>query len=343
MSVLTSRSQRSPPSPLTCENVDYPHPAADQIRSPPCRVEVWRAVHAFGDRQVLRGVDLELSGGEIYGLLGANGAGKSTLIKAIASRLRLISGRITVDGRDLRSHRKARRAVSYVPQEIAIFQHLTVSENLHVFGRFAGLAGRQLNAAVGSVLTRARLADRADQLCRTLSGGYQRRVNICASILHDPAVLLLDEPTVGIDVDARDAIHGLLDGLRQRGTALLIATHDLDQAQALCNRIGLMQEGQICLEGAPDELVRDAFGADMEVVATLRASPSEAGCAVLRDMGFLGTQSPLTWFAHASAGRLDAGELSTRFANSGLPLKELRIRRPDLSSLFLSVLGRGEH
>jgi ABC-2 type transport system ATP-binding protein len=194
--------------------------------------------------------------------------------------------------------------------------------------------------AVDAMLRRASLDDRAGQLCRTLSGGYQRRVNICASLLQNPVALVLDEPTVGIDVDAREALHELLDGLRDQGAALLLATHDLEQAQLMCDRIGVMHEGRICVEGEPAALLRRAFGTDKEVVVAFRASPSDLGRSVLRDMDFKPTQSPLTWFGRCAADRLDAGALGQRFAGAGLVVKEIRIREPDLASLFRDTLGR---
>lgn len=310
-------------------------------QDPPTLVRVEQAVHAFGNRPVLRGVDLDLRSGEIYGLLGPNGAGKTTLMKAICGRLRLNSGNVAVADCDPTTKRATQQAVSFVPQEISIYPYLTVRENLHVFGRFAGLRGHELGAAVDTMLERAGLVERADQLCRTLSGGYQRRVNICASMLHDPVALLLDEPTVGIDVDAREAIHGLLENLCDRGAALMIATHDLDQAQLLCNRIGIMQDGQICLEGEPAGLLRWAFGTDKEVIANFRGPPHrQSQVTLLRDLGFQPTQSPTTWFGRAPAGHLDAGALTQHLGLAGLVVREIRVRNPDLGSLFLSVLGR---
>ncbi len=311
------------------------------VRHGPVLVRVEQAVHAFGNRPALRGVDLDLRGGEIYGLLGPNGAGKTTLMKAMCGRLRLNAGGVAIAERKSVAGRATQRAVSFVPQEISIYPYLTVRENLHVFGRFAGLRGQDLGAAVDTMLEHAGLVERADQLCRTLSGGYQRRVNICASMLHDPVALLLDEPTVGIDVDAREAIHGLLEGLCDRGAALMISTHDLEQAQLICDRIGIMQDGLIRLEGEPAALLRWAFGTDKEVIANFRSPPHrQSQVQLLRDLGFRPTQSPTTWFGRAPVGHLDAGALTQHLGAAGLVVKEIRIRNPDLGSLFLSVLGR---
>ena len=299
------------------------------------------ASHWYGKRQVLRKINLSLQQGEIYGLLGPNGAGKTTLMKALCGRLRLSSGSIKIVGRDPATSRVARQAISYVPQDIAIFPHLTVMENLKVFGRLAGVPRKSLQASIDALLVEAQLSKQTNQICKTLSGGYQRRVNICASILHKPSVLVLDEPTVGIDIEAREAIHGLLLARRQAGMAVLIATHDLDQAQALCDRIGLMQNGELITEGVPKQLLNETFGTNLEVIATLFQSPDQRGHATLQHLGFVATQSPLSWSGLCPEDGLDAHYFRQELSHGGVHLKELRIKEPDLSSLFIATLGNG--
>ena len=303
------------------------------------RVQVRGARHDFGPRTVLRGVDIELRAGEIYSLIGPNGAGKTTLMKAMCGRLQLTAGEVRVVGQDPRTNRLARRAISYVPQDIAIFPYLTVTENLEIFGRLSGVPRRDINDAVTTILREAGLADHANRLCRTLSGGYQRRVNICASILNKPLALILDEPTVGIDIDAREAIHGLLHVLRDNGTAILIATHDLDQAQQLSDCIGLMKDGRLVMEGAPKKLLESRFGTDREIIVVLAAAASESGTIELKASGLKPTQSPLTWFGRVQPSRLDTEAINSRLIAAGLAVKEIRIRAPDLNSLFLEMLA----
>ncbi len=304
------------------------------------RVEVLNAYHRYGQRQVLHGINLALRAGEIYGLLGPNGAGKTTLMRAITGRLRLTGGTVLIDGRNLITDRRARQAVGYVPQDISIYPHLTVAENLQVLARFAGLPAARVGTTVERVMAVAGLTDRAGQLCRTLSGGYQRRVNICASILKDPAALVLDEPTVGIDVDAREAVHGLLLQLRHRGAALLLSTHDLEQAELICDRVGLMFDGRILVEGAPAVLIEQTFGTDQEVVVALARRAGDEHLQRLTEWGLRPTQSPLLWVGRARLGRVEATILGQSLSDVGLSVREVRVRKPDLGSLFLNVLGK---
>ena len=305
----------------------------------PACVVVEAAAHAYDDRLVLKGVTLSIHRGEIYGLIGANGAGKTTLMKAICGRMSLTSGTVRVDGGDPARDASARRRIGFVPQDIAIYPHLTVSENLQVFARLAGVPRSEVKRVVADTIERAGLGQYTRQLTRMLSGGYRRRVNICASILHDPVLLVLDEPTVGIDIDARAAIHGMLDDMRRRGTAILLTTHDLEQAEEMCDRVGFLAGGLLVREGKPEVLLHQAYGEDRELVATLRSPPDQSGRAFLQQIGFLATKSPITWFGHGPLEGSDAATLGRQIAEAGMVVSEIRIRRPDLGSLFLEIVG----
>jgi ABC-2 type transport system ATP-binding protein len=306
-------------------------------------VKVRGACHHYGPREVLHDIDLDLRPGEIYGLLGPNGAGKTTLMKALSGYLRLSQGTVRVGNRDPYTDRRARQAVSYIPQDIAIFPYLTVAENLEVFGRLGGVPGAELKAAVAGIVEEAALSNYADSLCRTLSGGYQRRVNICAGLLSKPQAIILDEPTVGIDIDAREAIHGLLRALRDDGAAILLATHDLDQAQQIADRVGMMKSGRLVVEGTPADLIDRHFGSHQEMVVVLTNPPSRSGSETLRSFGMKPTQSPLTWFGFITQEGVDVLALKPRLAASGLIVREVRVRTPDLNSLFLELMGDPEN
>jgi ABC-2 type transport system ATP-binding protein len=298
-------------------------------------VRVQNAVHAFGGRTVFSGLHLDLFKAEIFGLLGPNGVGKTTLMKAISGRIRLTGGEIHVEGANILREPSRLAAISFAPQEISIYQHLTVKENLQVFASAAGAQGAE--GLIADLMGETGLLERADQICGTLSGGYQRRVNICIALLKRPRILLLDEPTVGIDIDAREAIHRLLDDLRRKGATIVLSTHDLDQAQRLCDRVGLVQNGRIGLEGQPETLVRDAFGDRLELVAELRSPADDQQRAALRAAGFDMHATDVQWLRHDDPRHIDVAELGHRLAQSGVRVREIRVREPDLSSLFLRM------
>ncbi len=304
----------------------------------PTVVQVKSARHAFGNRHVLNGADLELRAGEIYCLLGVNGAGKTTLMRAICGRLKLDKGKVTCGGRDVYLYPSAREQIAFVPQNIALYPYLTVAENLAVFGRLAGVRGTSLHSAITAVMASSGLTERAKQLTNTLSGGYQRRVNICASILHKPPALVLDEPTVGIDVDARDAIHVILADLKTRGTALLLTTHDLEQAEAIADRVGILHQGRIVIEGTPATLINSILGDSKEVTAVFARPPEEGQLPVLAEFGFGVTQKPTYWRAQISPEVLAADWPGNKLAAAGLSVKEIIVRDPDLGSVFRAVI-----
>ena len=300
-------------------------------------VVVTDARHAFGSRVALDGVSLTIQPGEIFGLLGPNGAGKSTLMRAICGRVKLDGGRVLLDGKDPRTDRVARRGIGFVPQDIALYANLTVRENLQAFARLSGVTRRNVAAAVTFGLERMGLADHANHLCRTLSGGYQRRLNICASILHTPKLLVLDEPTVGIDIDARESIHALLQDLRNQGTAILLTTHDLDQAQVLSDRVGILISGRFVAEGAPKDVLRQLFEGRIEVVAELASTPVDSARAAMQAIG-LSAHSLHSWVGYFQPDDLDLPSVTRGLTAAGVPLKEMRIRQPGLTSLIVALI-----
>jgi ABC-2 type transport system ATP-binding protein len=239
----------------------------------------------FGSRKALDGASLALAPGEIYALLGPNGAGKTSLVRAIYGRVRLDSGRIATPAGDPRREPRARARLGLVPQELALYPDLTPRENLATFGRLAGLPRDRVGASVAAALAWTGLEDRAGSRTGELSGGQKRRLNLAAGTLHGPDVLLLDEPTVGIDPEAREGIHRLLRELRARGTAILLTTHDLDQAAELADRVGILVDGRVRAEGTPRALVEQAFGKGRELLITLAAPADEAAHARLAAEG----------------------------------------------------------
>jgi ABC-2 type transport system ATP-binding protein len=211
----------------------------------------------YGSIPAVDGVTLHVNRGEIVGLLGPNGSGKSTTLLASAGILDPAAGTVTVAGirRDRDPEGFARR-VGLVPQEPALYDELSATANLHFFGRLYGLAGTKLKAGVTRALVQARLADRAKDRVATYSGGMKQRLNLAVALMHDPAVLLLDEPTAALDPASRDALFDTLHGLREAGHAILLTTHHLDEAEHGCDRIAVLDRGKLVACGKPHELIR---------------------------------------------------------------------------------------
>jgi len=289
---------------------------------------------------VLNGASLALSTGEIYALLGPNGAGKTSLLRAIAGRLRLDSGSVSIAGLNPFKDAGARRQLGVVPQTIALYPYLTAAENLQVLGRLAGVDAAGIADAVRSALGWTGMAGRANDRVDTLSGGMQRRINIAAGVLHRPAVLLLDEPTVGVDPRARQDIHALLNDLRSTGLAVLITTHDLAQAGELADRVGLIVDGRIRAEGTPDALVREIFGDSKELHIVLGEAPDQGGTSMLDEMGLRPATDGRSWAGPVAGGLADVSMLGERFADSGLVISELRVREPGLQGVFFHITGQ---
>ena len=299
-------------------------------------LEVQNVRHAFGARQVLRGVSLEVRPGEIYALLGPNGAGKTTLVRAICGRLKPDGGEVRLVGRDPYRDGRARAALGLAPQALALYPQLTVAENLQTFASLAGVRGRAVGEAVARAMAVTRTAERAGALVRQLSGGFQRRVNIAAAILADPKLLVLDEPTVGVDLSAKTAIGEALTQLKADGVGILLVTHDLEQAGALADRVGFLRDGEKVLEGAPQTLNAEAFGDQVELEVDVGCEATAAEAAHLADEG-LNRDENGVWRGLAPDGYALAGQLGQRLKAQGLAPREIRVRRPSLEQLFALV------
>lgn len=291
---------------------------------------------SYHDREVLRGLDLHIEKGAVFGLLGPNGAGKTTFIRTICGRIKPSAGSVTVDGLPNR-RRSALRRIGLVPQEIGLYQHLTVHENLAVFARLSGLAAAEARHAVEWAIDVARLASRSGDRVEILSGGWKRRANIAAAILHNPALLILDEPTVGVDVDARNDLNDLIGQLARDGMGVMIATHDLQQAEAICTRIGFLLDGRIELSGKPQELVGQHFGNQAVIIIELRRAASEGQRSALTKAGFAPSNAGMTWTIYGDADDAVVGNLSVRLSRLGIDAREIRHRKPGLDTLFLKL------
>jgi ABC-2 type transport system ATP-binding protein len=293
----------------------------------------------LGGRSVLDDVALTVSGGEIVVLLGPNGAGKTTLLSLACGRRGPSAGTVRLAGRDPRVDASARRQLGFVPQHVALYQHLTVLENLRVLGRMMGVARRDLADRIAEALDWSGLADRAAERVDILSGGMRRRLNIVASLLHEPALLLLDEPTVGVDVAARERVHELLRRQRSQGLGILLTTHDLPQATELADRIVLLVDGSVRLSGVPRDLIRDTFAGKRELTVTLAQPATAAQAKALRDEALTPGRGGLTWYGAAENEHADARRWDDRLRDIAPGIAEVRVRAPTLEGVYLRLTG----
>jgi ABC-2 type transport system ATP-binding protein len=223
---------------------------------------------SYGDVAAVSDVSLSVSAGEIVGLLGPNGAGKSTTVGMIAGLLRPDGGEVRVNGAPLSGDTDpAKRAIGLVPQDLALFDELSARENLRFFGSLYAITGAALAAAIDEGLGFVGLKDRAKDKVKTFSGGMKRRLNLAAGLLHDPQLVLLDEPTVGIDPQSRNAIFDNLEALRGRGKALVYTTHYMEEAERLCDRVVIVDHGRVIASDTVKGLAATAGGkGDLESV-----------------------------------------------------------------------------
>jgi ABC-2 type transport system ATP-binding protein len=311
----------------------------DRRGGPPV-LEVQGIERAFGDRHALAGVDFSLPAGEIYGLLGPNGAGKTSLVRAISGRLRLDAGRVRLCGEDPVNEPAARRRLGLVPQELALYPELTSRENLEIFARLMGVGSGDARTESARLLERIGLADRADDRVATLSGGMKRRLNVAAGVIHHPRVLLLDEPTVGVDPAAREDIHELLFELRRDGLAIVLTTHDLEQASELADRVGILIDGRLRAEGRVTDLVREVFGGGKELLVTLAAAPGRSGLEHLKMAGLEPSRDRRVWTSLLRGGLEDLSAFASELEAAGLEVEEVRVREPSLRGVFFRLAGR---
>ena len=296
----------------------------------------------YGDRQAVRGIDLRVEAGEAVGFLGPNGAGKSSTMRMLATVSAPTSGHLRIVGRDPATDGRAVRArLGVVPQDDTLDADLTVRENLLVYGRYFGLSWRRARQRVGELLEFAQLEGRGDDKVARLSGGMRRRLTIARALVNHPDLLLLDEPTTGLDPQARHLLWGRLDRLREEGVTLVLTTHYMDEAEQLCDRILVIDGGRVVADGTPRALIAEHVRREVLEVR-------DGGDPRLRDT-VLQLLEPAGAGGQAGVeelpGRLlvatdDADSLADHLVGSGVRAHLLHARRATLEDVFLTVTGR---
>jgi ABC-2 type transport system ATP-binding protein len=294
---------------------------------------VRNARKAFSSKSALNGVSFELRQAELLSLLGPNGAGKTTLIRAICGRTRLDSGEILLQGNPAGSSAACAK-LGFVPQEIALYGDLTARENLQIFGRLHGVKKRLLAERVSQALEWIGLTERAAGFVQTFSGGMKRRLNVACAVLHRPQVLLLDEPTVGVDPQSRERIFEMIAELRREGASILLTTHQLEDAEARSDRIVILDHGQVIASGTVDELIASTIG------PAYRAVERVAGGWGTVVEGFGPTANPQVWEATLEDPVIEVPQLLARLHQAGCSVEDLHLQRPSLQAVFLRVTGR---
>lgn len=309
-----------------------PSPATSDSQVP---LRVDALVKRFGKITAVDGVTLDLRSGECLGLLGPNGAGKSTLIRSIVGRVIPDAGTITVFGAPADSTR-ARKELGWIPQELALYPRLTCRENLQSFGSYQGLGGAALDEAVARCLEWATLKDRANELVKHLSGGMKRRLNMAAGLVHHPRLMLMDEPTVGVDPQSRNHIFEMIEKLRSEGMSIIYTTHYMEEAERLCDRIAIVDHGRIIALGTNAELVREAFGSRSQVLARFSGAADRIAAWVAQRGGHASDGAAQFTVDHPA----EIARLLDDSAKAGLELVDVSLHKPNLESVFLHLTGR---
>jgi ABC-2 type transport system ATP-binding protein len=295
----------------------------------------------YGDRTAVDGVSFEIAAGECYGLLGPNGAGKTTTISILCGLLHRDGGEVFVDGQPVHEGAtSAKAAIGFVPQDIALYDELTAEDNLAFFGRLYGLEGARLKERIEFALSVVGLADRGKERVQSYSGGMKRRANIAAGLLHEPQLLVLDEPTVGVDPQSRHAILETVAGFGREGMAVLYTTHYMEEAERLCDRVGIIDEGRVVAEGTRRELVAQVGGRD-RVKVSLAGNASELadklrGVAGIEQVEIVEGGLELL----AAEGRQMLRTVVEAGDAAGVEIDGIELVQLDLEAVFLHLTGK---
>jgi ABC-2 type transport system ATP-binding protein len=303
-------------------------------------ITVDNLIKRYNGHTAVDGISFKINRGEIFGLLGPNGAGKSTIISILCCLMEPTLGSVVIDGLDIRKHATdIKKIIGVVPQEISLYHTLTARENLAFYGKIYGLSGRTLKMRVEALLDMVGLTDRADDMLEGYSGGMKRRINIATALLHDPKILYLDEPTTGVDPQSRRRIYDTIQDLNRQGMTVLLTTHQMEDAEKLCDRIAIVdrgklialntQKGLLDLVGESDLIHVQAAEISPEPVELIKRMPDVQKVSL--DEGSMTIQ--LVRGRESLAGIIDI------LTSSKIRVESIYIKEPDLETLFLHLTG----
>ncbi len=296
---------------------------------------------SYKNIKALKGLDLSIQEGTIYGLLGPNGAGKSTFINIVAGLVRADAGSLSVAGKSIPGESNAvKKKMGFVPQDLAIYEDLTAYENISFFTSLYGLSGKEKRKKVEKALEFVSLTDRKKDLVKTYSGGMKRRLNLACGICHEPEILFLDEPTVGIDPQSRNHIMESIRKLNKNGMTVIYTTHYMEEAESLCDRIGIIDHGKIIAEGTLDDLQKIISENELLFIEATGDIGALTG-KISKTVGILEAYAEENGILVKHNGQKGILENIIKHAtDTGSEIHSMESRRPNLEDVFLSLTGR---
>lgn len=295
----------------------------------------------FGSREVVRGVTFTVNKGESFGLLGPNGAGKSTTISMICGLIESSSGDVTVGGVSIKKNPlEVKRKIGVVPQDIALYPTMSAKENLYFWGRMYGLSRVEAKKRTEEVLEIVGLKERAKEKIENYSGGMKRRINIGAALMHRPELLIMDEPTVGIDPQSRNYILETIKKLNEEGMTVIYTSHYMEEVEYLCERIAIIDQGEVIASGTRDELCNRLVGA-----TSIQIKVNELSQEMIDKLGNIPNVQSMKADGelitiHATDARQVLGDAVAVVIQSGLQVLSVDVKEPNLESVFLQLTGR---
>jgi ABC-2 type transport system ATP-binding protein len=295
---------------------------------------------SFGSIQAIKGIDIEIDKGEFFGLLGPNGAGKTTTINILSTVMKPDGGAVSINSFDLgKEPEKCKQSIGIVPQELALYEELSARENLVFWGGLYGLSKNTAKERAEELLKLFELDDRKNSLIKTFSGGMKRRINIAAAMIHRPEVLLMDEPTVGVDPQSRNKIYDVLAEFSNQGITIIYTTHYMDEVEKLCNRIGIIDHGEIIARGTLDEL-RKITGSSQRIVIHYEKNGNQHLTNLKEEFGdkIIIEDDRIIFTAENTSRELPL--LIKRCTENCKALTHIEVEKSSLEQIFLTLTGR---
>jgi ABC-2 type transport system ATP-binding protein len=305
-------------------------------------IEVTDIEKNYGTHQVIKGIDVSIDEGKVFGLLGPNGAGKTTLISMLSAQLPVTSGNVMIAGWNLEKNLKEiKKLIGIVPQDIALYPELNAVDNLTFFGALYGLKRKELKDRVKWILQMVGLEDRASEPIKNYSGGMKRRINIAAALLHDPRIVFMDEPTVGIDPQSRNKIYELIELLKQEKKTIIYTTHYMEEAAVLCDTIAILDDGQIIEHGTTEELLKQLHGGILELHIDGDMVREEVQSLAVQDDCVIECVQTKDKLSFLVTDAQEALEVIMGYLNSkGIKVSSVNTMPPTLETLFLHLTGK---